>query len=152
MRVFDQVNATNIDLYNAAVFNQEENAADTAAKIQEVLTSADQSMLDIIAAAVKNDAAEETTSVENYQQIGLTTVDSDNLAAINALLYSATIGVDQVNSYALIKGLIDSYTKIQDAADGTFNSQGLPSTADFVAIGIVFTQGTGLRSNRQLTQ
>ncbi|EPJ50948.1 MAG: hypothetical protein OFPI_18720 [Osedax symbiont Rs2] len=138
---FDQVNAANIDLYNAAVFIQEENAADTAAKIQEVLTSADQSMLDIIATAVKNDANQETTSVANYQQIGLTTVDSDNLAAINALLYSATIGTDQVNSYALIKGLIDSYTKIQDAADGTFNSQGLPSKADFVAIGIVFTQG-----------
>ncbi|OUS31307.1 hypothetical protein A9R01_11695, partial ['Osedax' symbiont bacterium Rs2_46_30_T18] len=126
---FDQVNAVSIDLYNAAIYQQVPAGADTVAKIQEVLTSADEGLSAIVAAAVKNDASEATTSVENYQQIGLTNVGSDNLAPINALLYSETIGADQVNSYALIKGLIDSYIKIQDAADGTPNSQGLPTTA-----------------------
>ena len=142
------VSDANLQLANAAILIKATLGAGSQTEIQTEI----QTVVDTAIATLKviAEAAEKNTVVSfdqsTYHKVGLGQIKVENFAQINALLKTINIKGENVNSFAEINAVVNSYLLIQVAADGDHKiNKPIPTLADYTNIGITFDDETNTR-------
>jgi len=114
-----------------------DNLAELQALIDQAETDFSGAVSVISAAAQANNASDPSLAENVYTTAGVTGVDSGNLAEINALLDEENINGLKTDTRGEIQDLVNGYSAIQAAADGTANNNPIdPTVADYAVIGV----------------
>jgi len=132
-----QNRATYQDIVNAdsGVVAATANTSNYRVAFQILYVERDAALTKISAAAGADDAASNIL-LDDYQDLNIVGVNADNLAPINSILDSSTIGTAQSDTYAKIQSIADSYNLILALADELSSNDSLPSFSDYETIGL----------------
>ena len=134
------VTDANLALIQEAIRNAGASGADSLAKLQGltdgVNTATTAALAKIRDAAQNNSAAGSNPSIADYTTALVSGVNASNLAAINDVLNSGAVNGNAADTTAEIQAIVDAYTKILAAADGTGGNGVLPGAGDYAAIGV----------------
>jgi len=113
---------------------------DTLAGLQilvtNTITNASSALAAITTAAETNTANNTTPTLQNYIDVGVSGIDSSNLASINSVLNTVSVNGAAVDSAAEIQTLVDSYALVLAAADGVDDDDVKPTQLDYNNVGI----------------
>ena len=105
----------------------------------EVLYNGHDSSYNKVVTAAGNNTASSKLLVSDYAGLGVTGVDSANLAAINDSLDTSIIASTSVDTHAKLQNLVSSYQTILELADAKSSDDTAPVYADYVNIGVSVT-------------
>jgi len=134
------VTDANLALIQEAIRNAGASGADSLAKLQGltdgVNTATTAALAKIRDAAQNNNATGSNPSIADYTTALVSGVNASNLASINDVLNSGAVNENAADTTAEIQAIVDAYTKILAAADGTGGNGVLPGAGDYAAIGV----------------
>ena len=134
------VTDANLALIQEAIKNAGANGADSLAELQGltdgVNTATTAALAKIRDAAQNNSATGSNPSISDYTAAQVSGVNASNLASINDVLNNSAVNGNAVDTTAEVQAIVDAYTKILAAADGTGGNGVLPGAGDYAAIGV----------------
>ena len=105
----------------------------------EVLYNGHDSIYNKVVTAAGNNTASSKLLVSDYAGLGVTGVDSVNLAAVNDSLDTSVIESTSVDTHTKLQNLVSSYQTILELADAKSSDDTAPVHADYANIGVSVT-------------
>ena len=136
------VDATNLATVQAAIQGTSDSGSgvDTIGELQAVVDTVSgvgaAALAKISGAAENNSAYTGDPTLADYSVAGISGVNAGNLSAINSALNAATVNGAATDTAAEVQGIVDAYTAILTAADGTGGNGVAPSAAQYTIIGV----------------